>query len=263
MAASIPQGIMQGVQSAMQQVGQVSGMSGTGVEDAESKESEQRGEGIEEKPEESPPARQSEPAAEAGAGDGASAGNTGGERVPQPDQPAPPSETPVAPPAQTRPAESSPESAPYPGRQTTRCARWVPAWRWTSECPTTAGRSPTTAARLAGPLSGSPAPQPPWGPQQPCPPPPRRGNVWKWVLGAVALVAVIGVTVAVTYRWPDVTPATTHLPPGHPPPVTAQAPRSPAPTTRPCHDHHRRPDLCVAEPSGIRSGPKAQRLGYT
>ena len=94
MAASIPQGIMQGVQSAMQQVGQVSGMSGTGVEDAEkSKESEQRGDGIEEKPEESPPARQSEPAAEAGAGDGASAGNTGGERAPQPDQPASPRET--------------------------------------------------------------------------------------------------------------------------------------------------------------------------
>lgn len=43
-----------------------------------------------------------------------------------------------------------------------------------------------------GPYSGYPPAQPPWAP------PPRRGNTWKWVLGAVALVTVIGVTVAVT-----------------------------------------------------------------
>lgn len=48
---------------------------------------------------------------------------------------------------------------------------------------------------------GPPPQQPPWPPQQqwsPGPPPKRRGNGWKWALGAVALVAVIGVTVAVT-----------------------------------------------------------------
>jgi hypothetical protein len=39
----------------------------------------------------------------------------------------------------------------------------------------------------------------PWGPQQPGQgPPPKRGSAWKWALGAVALLAVIGVTVAVT-----------------------------------------------------------------
>lgn len=47
---------------------------------------------------------------------------------------------------------------------------------------------------------GPPPQQPPWPPQQwpPGPPPKKRGNGWKWALGAVALVAVIGVTVAVT-----------------------------------------------------------------
>ena len=43
-------------------------------------------------------------------------------------------------------------------------------------------------------------PQPPW-PQQPWspgPPTKKRGNGWKWGLGAVALLAVIGVTAAVT-----------------------------------------------------------------
>jgi hypothetical protein len=44
-----------------------------------------------------------------------------------------------------------------------------------------------------------PPAQPVWAPQQPWPaPPPRHGNALKWVLGAVALLAVIGVTVAVT-----------------------------------------------------------------
>lgn len=53
------------------------------------------------------------------------------------------------------------------------------------------------------PPGGPPYPpqQPPWPPQQqwsPGPPPKKRGNGWKWALGAVALMAVIGVTVAVT-----------------------------------------------------------------
>lgn len=47
---------------------------------------------------------------------------------------------------------------------------------------------------------GSPPQQPPWPQQQwtSGPPPKKRGNAWKWALGAVALLAVIGVTVAVT-----------------------------------------------------------------
>jgi hypothetical protein len=50
-----------------------------------------------------------------------------------------------------------------------------------------------------GPDPRVPPAQPVWAPQQPwSAPPPRRGNGWKWALGAVALLAVIGVTVAVT-----------------------------------------------------------------
>lgn len=52
------------------------------------------------------------------------------------------------------------------------------------------------------PPGGPPYPpqQPPWPRQQWSvgPPPKKRGNGWKWALGAVALLAVIGVTVAVT-----------------------------------------------------------------
>ncbi|MGV0791365.1 hypothetical protein [Mycolicibacterium sp. XJ1819] len=58
------------------------------------------------------------------------------------------------------------------------------------------------------PPGGSPYPPPPpnnpqqpWSPQpqwNPVLPPKKRGNGWKWALGAVALVAVIGVTAAVT-----------------------------------------------------------------
>lgn len=46
---------------------------------------------------------------------------------------------------------------------------------------------------------GPPPQQPPW-PQQwsPGPPPKKRGNAWKWALSGVALLAVIGVTAAVT-----------------------------------------------------------------
>lgn len=46
---------------------------------------------------------------------------------------------------------------------------------------------------------GPPPQQPPWQQQwPPGPPPKKRGNVWKWLLGGVALLVVIGVTVAVT-----------------------------------------------------------------
>lgn len=46
---------------------------------------------------------------------------------------------------------------------------------------------------------GPPPQEPPWPQQwQAGPPPKKRGNGWKWVLGGVALLAVIGVTAAVT-----------------------------------------------------------------
>lgn len=46
---------------------------------------------------------------------------------------------------------------------------------------------------------GPPPQQPPWPQQQWSPgPPPKKRNGWKWALGAVAVLAVIGVTVAVT-----------------------------------------------------------------
>src|SRR5690349_13084382 len=48
----------------------------------------------------------------------------------------------------------------------------------------------------------SPQQPPGWAPhpgvQPPGPPPKKRGNGWKWGLGAVALLAVIGVTAAVS-----------------------------------------------------------------
>ena len=51
------------------------------------------------------------------------------------------------------------------------------------------------------PPQGYPGPQQPWQPQQPWaagPPPKMRGNGWKWALGVVALLVVVGVTAAVT-----------------------------------------------------------------
>src|SRR4029079_4710104 len=51
------------------------------------------------------------------------------------------------------------------------------------------------------PPQGYPGPQQPWPQQQPWaggPPPKRRGNGWKWGLGALAVLVVIGVTAAVT-----------------------------------------------------------------
>jgi hypothetical protein len=50
-----------------------------------------------------------------------------------------------------------------------------------------------------GPDPRFPPPQQVWAQQQPWQaPPPKRSNGWKWALGAVAVLAVIGVTVAVT-----------------------------------------------------------------
>ncbi len=51
------------------------------------------------------------------------------------------------------------------------------------------------------PPQGYPGPQQPWPQQQPWaagPPPKKRGNGWKWGLGALALLVVVGVTAAVT-----------------------------------------------------------------
>ena len=50
--------------------------------------------------------------------------------------------------------------------------------------------------------SGGQAPQPPWPQQQPYPPqPPRRSSAGKWLLVAVTLLVVIGVTVAGVLFW--------------------------------------------------------------
>lgn len=58
--------------------------------------------------------------------------------------------------------------------------------------------SPGPPQGFSGPY-GPPPQQPPWQQQWPAgPPPKKRGNAWKWLLGGVALLAVIGVTVAVT-----------------------------------------------------------------
>ncbi|MGZ9244003.1 MAG: hypothetical protein ACXW6K_26315, partial [Candidatus Binatia bacterium] len=51
------------------------------------------------------------------------------------------------------------------------------------------------------PPQGYPGPQQPWQQQQPWasgPPPKKRANGWKWGLGALALLVVIGVTAAVS-----------------------------------------------------------------
>lgn len=61
------------------------------------------------------------------------------------------------------------------------------------------GGSYTPPPNSPGPYPGAQPGQPPWGPPQPgWTPPPKRSNAWRWVLGAVALVAIVGVTVAIT-----------------------------------------------------------------
>ena len=70
-------------------------------------------------------------------------------------------------------------------------------------------RSATSASAGRSPPPGNPYPPQGYpGPQQPWaggPPPKKRGNGWKWGLGALALLVVIGVTAAVTIsvtgRW--------------------------------------------------------------
>lgn len=61
------------------------------------------------------------------------------------------------------------------------------------------GGPPPPPQGYPGPY-GPPPQQPQWGqqPWNPGPPPKKRGNGWKWALGAVALLTVIGVTAAVT-----------------------------------------------------------------
>ena len=111
MAAAVPQGIMQGVQSAMQQVGQMSEMAGKDEQDAEGKEGEQPDPAAEKKPEEAAPRAERPPVTDPSPAQ-AAPGNTGGERVPEPDRPQAQPGTPAAPrPAPTRPAESAPEIA--------------------------------------------------------------------------------------------------------------------------------------------------------
>ena len=107
MAAAIPQGIMQGVQSAMQQVGQMSGMGGQAEKDGEQKEPEQLREPTAETPNENRADRETEPTAEASEDDGAASGDNRGERVPEPERPQAQG---VPRPAPTRPAESAPEN---------------------------------------------------------------------------------------------------------------------------------------------------------
>jgi hypothetical protein len=54
---------------------------------------------------------------------------------------------------------------------------------------------------MPGQFGGPPPQEPPWPHQQPWspgPPPKKRGNGWKWAVGAVSLLAVVGVTAAVT-----------------------------------------------------------------
>lgn len=77
-----------------------------------------------------------------------------------------------------------------------------------------------------GPYPGHGSPQPPWPPQQPwsAAPPPKRGRGWKWVLGAVALLAVVGLTAAVTLSVAEKGPGDDGTPTA--PPTTGSGPSS-------------------------------------
>ena len=109
MAAAVPQGIMQGVQSGMQQVGQMSDMAGKDEQNPDGgEEDKQEDPSAGKKPEETPPRTEPAPARP----EQAAPGNTGGERAPVPDRSLAQPGVPVAPrPAPTRPGESSPEIA--------------------------------------------------------------------------------------------------------------------------------------------------------
>ncbi|MGV0644273.1 PE domain-containing protein [Mycolicibacterium sp. XJ2546] len=103
MAGAIPAAMMQGMQSALQQVGQLSELSG--VEDELKPEAEEPN--PTEISDEKPPQEEKEPQVE-----GAAPGS-GGERVPEPQAQEAQPQAPEAPPkpAPTRPAEASPEIA--------------------------------------------------------------------------------------------------------------------------------------------------------
>jgi hypothetical protein len=63
------------------------------------------------------------------------------------------------------------------------------------------GQQPPTAGQPAGAWGPPPGGQPQWGPQQPWGPPPgppRAGGKGKWILGGIAVLAVIAVTVVIT-----------------------------------------------------------------
>jgi len=64
------------------------------------------------------------------------------------------------------------------------------------------GQQPPTGGQPAGAWGPPPGGQPQWGPQQPWGPPPgppqRGGGKGKWILGGIAVLAVIAVTVVVT-----------------------------------------------------------------
>ena len=63
------------------------------------------------------------------------------------------------------------------------------------------GSQPPTAGQPAGAWGPPPGGQPQWGPQQPWGPPPgppRGGGKGKWILGGIAVLAVIAVTVVIT-----------------------------------------------------------------
>lgn len=103
MAGAIPAAMMQGLQSAMQQVGQVPEMAGA--------EDEPKSEAEEQKPAETTDEKrpdEEEPRAE-----GATPGTVGGERVPEPQAQEVEPQAPEAPPkpAPTRPAEAAPGNA--------------------------------------------------------------------------------------------------------------------------------------------------------
>jgi hypothetical protein len=72
-----------------------------------------------------------------------------------------------------------------------------PPDQWGSQPPT--GGQPVGAPQWGPPPGGQPGGAPQWGPQQPWgPPPPSRGGKGMWILGGIAVLAVIAVTVVIT-----------------------------------------------------------------
>jgi len=71
-----------------------------------------------------------------------------------------------------------------------------PPNQWGSQPPSSG--QPVGAPQWGPPPSGQPGGLPQWGPQQPWGPPPRRGGKGKWILGGIAVLAVIALTVVIT-----------------------------------------------------------------